>query len=253
MTEKNANLATRLNLKAGMRVFLLNDRAGITDDLRAAVGAGLRTEPDGSAVDAVLFFAANSDELRAHSAQAAPALAAGAMLWILYPKKSAGVTTDLTRDEGWEAISAGGMQAVRQISVNDIWSAVRFKQVADANVRGSVDEQYGGARLHLRPIFDRLAQEISALGPNVSEPLVRGAYVVWSRKSHFVAVGPVGPVGRQAVGVSFKFGAEPFAGRFVASKRVGGGAFTHLITLASLDEIDAELLGYLRRAYTQSV
>lgn len=247
------DLAKRMNLKAGMRALLLNDPAGIEGPLRAALGDGLVSEwagGAGGAADAVLFFAADSSELATVYAAARPALGPASMLWVMYPKKSSGVKSDLTRDEGWQTIVADGWQGVRQISVDDTWSAVRYKQVADAEVRGDVAAHYGGAKAHLRPIFDRVVQAIEALGPQVSDPLVRGNYVAWSRKSHFVAVGPVGKTG---VGVAFKFKDRPFEGRFQASNKVGGGGFTHLVTLKSLDEVDDEFLGYLRQAYEASV
>ncbi len=247
------DLAKRLNLKAGMQVVLLNDHAGVEEPLRAVLGDGLRDAPaagaDGAA-DAVLFFAANSAELATLYTAAKPVLGPASMLWVMYPKKSSGVKSDLTRDVGWAPINADGWQSVRQISVDDTWSAVRYKQVADAEVRGDVGTHYGGAKAHLRPIFDRVVQAIEALGPEVREPLVRGNYVVWSRKSHFVAVGPVGKAG---VGVAFKFRQRPFEGRFQSSSKVGGGGFTHLVTLTSLDEVDDEFLGYLRQAYEASV
>lgn len=244
------DLAKRLNLKSGMAMLLLNDQAGVEGRLRGVLGDGLVTEPTGAARDAVLFFAADSGELATVYAAARSALAPGAMLWVAYPKKSSGVKTDLARDVGWQPILADGWQSVRQITVDDTWSAVRYKQVADAEVRGSVDAQYGAGKAHLRPIFDRVAAEITALGPDVSDPYVRGAYVAWSRKNHFVAVGPVG---KRGVGVAFKFKGEPAEGRFVASSKVGGGGFTHLLVLTSLDEVDDDFLAHLRRAYALSV
>lgn len=251
--------ASKLNLKPGMKVLLLNDQAGLESDLRNALGNDLFTAPPptpapGSpavgSMDAALLFAANSAELLDQYVAARPVLGEEAMLWVMYPKKSSGVTSDLSREEGWSAITGDGWQGVRQIAINDTWSALRYKKVADANVRGSVDEQYSGPKAGLRPIYDKVAQAIAALGPDVSEGLVRSNYVAWSRKNHFVAVGPVGKTG---VGVSFKFKDRPFGGRLTSSNKVGGGGFTHLVTLSSVDEVDEEFLGYLRQAYEASV
>ena len=46
-----------------------------------------------------------------------------------------GVATDLTRDRGWEAV-ADQIDAVSQVAVDDTWSALRFKAVAEAGRRG---------------------------------------------------------------------------------------------------------------------
>jgi hypothetical protein len=39
------------------------------------------------------------------------------------------VKTDLTRDVGWEIVSQAGLRPVTQVSVNEVWSALRFRPV----------------------------------------------------------------------------------------------------------------------------
>ncbi|WP_157843015.1 hypothetical protein [Bacillus sp. FJAT-44742] len=43
-----------------------------------------------------------------------------------FPKKASRVDTDLTRDKGWETAEKEEMKGVSQVSVDDVWSAVRF-------------------------------------------------------------------------------------------------------------------------------
>ncbi|MGL4647951.1 MAG: hypothetical protein ACRC1H_00980, partial [Caldilineaceae bacterium] len=144
-----STFAPKLNLKPTMTVLLLNDQAGLAADLAEALGDGLSTAPASGARDAVLIFAEQSSELATHYGAAKPALGAETILWVMYPKKSSGIKSDMTREQGWAVIEADGWQGVRQISINEIWSALRYKQVADAGVRGSVDDQYSGARAGL--------------------------------------------------------------------------------------------------------
>jgi hypothetical protein len=247
------NLATRLNLKPDMRVLLQNDQAGIDAILADGLGAAPLHAPDGRPVDAALLFAAGSADLQSQYTIAKPALAPTTMLWVMYPKKSSGIKTDLSREEGWSVITVDGWQGVRQIAVDETWSALRYKQVADAEVRGSVESHYAGAKAHLLPVFQAVQTAIEELGPDVSEPLVRGNYVAWSRKSHFVAVGPVGPAKDAAVGVAVKFRDDLLGERMVASNKVGGGAFTHLLPVRTVEEVDDELRALLRRAYEANV
>jgi len=48
------------------------------------------------------------------------------MLWISWPKKSSGVTTDLTED-GIRAIGlAHGLVDVKVAAVDDVWSGLKF-------------------------------------------------------------------------------------------------------------------------------
>ena len=67
--------------------------------------------------------------------KAIAAVDAGAVTWVAYPKKTSGVPTDLTRDRGWEAVT-GDIDAVSQVAVDDTWSALRFKSVAEVGRRG---------------------------------------------------------------------------------------------------------------------
>jgi predicted transport protein len=244
-----APLAGRLNLKPDMRILLYNDPADAAAQLAPDLAGALQTQPAGGPYDAVLFFVATSEELAEIYPSVAHALKPGGMLWIAYPKTTSGVKSDLTRERGWGVVVDDGWQSVRQVSVDDVWSAVRYKKVANAEVRGSVDAQYSGAKAHLRPLYDAVAATIAALGPDVSEPYVRGAYVAWARRNHFVAVGPVG---KRGVGVAFKIKGSPPSTRLEASSRIGGGAFTHLVTLTALEEIDDEFRSLLRSAYEAS-
>lgn len=53
-----------------------------------------------------------------------------ALIWMAYPKKSSkGYQSQLSRDVGWDAMGRYGYEPVRQISLNDDWSALRFKKV----------------------------------------------------------------------------------------------------------------------------
>lgn len=50
-----------------------------------------------------------------------------AVLWISYPKGSSGVDTDLNRDKLWSALSDRGIRPVTQVSIDKVWSGLRFR------------------------------------------------------------------------------------------------------------------------------
>lgn len=62
---------------------------------------------------------------------AAGALAPDGLFWWAYPKKSSRrYASDLARDEGWAPLYGLGFGPVRQIAIDDDWSAVRFRPEA---------------------------------------------------------------------------------------------------------------------------
>lgn len=53
--------------------------------------------------------------------------------WIAFPKRASKILMDLGRYHGWDNLTAKGWIPVRQISLNDQWSALRF--LPRANVK----------------------------------------------------------------------------------------------------------------------
>ncbi len=51
----------------------------------------------------------------------------GKALWFIYPKRSGAICTDISRDKGWEALAAVDLLPVTQVSIDDTWSALRFR------------------------------------------------------------------------------------------------------------------------------
>lgn len=53
------------------------------------------------------------------------------LLWIAYPKKSSKrYKTEINRDNGWLSLGKKGYEGVRQIAINEDWSALRFKHIS---------------------------------------------------------------------------------------------------------------------------
>ena len=47
--------------------------------------------------------------------------------WIAFPKRTSKIPTDLGRDHGWDQLIEANWIAVRQVSLNEKWSALRFR------------------------------------------------------------------------------------------------------------------------------
>lgn len=51
------------------------------------------------------------------------------LLWISYPKGSSKkYKCDFNRDTGWDALGARGFEPVRQVAIDEDWSALRFRK-----------------------------------------------------------------------------------------------------------------------------
>jgi hypothetical protein len=121
--------ARKLQLKPGLKFIVLNAPKGYYEKILAALPQNTVSNRAGKA-DAVLLFAATSAELTTHAAKTIGSVPAGGLLWIAFPKGSSKIQTDLTRDKGWDAISKAGLEGIRSISIDDIWSGLRFRPTA---------------------------------------------------------------------------------------------------------------------------
>ena len=59
----------------------------------------------------------------------------GAIVWCAWPKRTSGLETDLTRDEGWDALTSAGLRGVATVAIDDTWSGLRFRPVEDVRPR----------------------------------------------------------------------------------------------------------------------
>jgi len=77
--------------------------------------------------DAVLLFANTLAEAERLAPAGIASIKMDGLLWIAYPQGTAKVKTDVNRDRLWEAIKPMGWLAVRQVALDDTWSAMRFR------------------------------------------------------------------------------------------------------------------------------
>ena len=107
-----------------------------------------------------------------------------------------------------------------------------------------VDAMYAGPKAALRPFHDRVIALVRDFGDDV-ELAPKQAYVSLRRAKQFGTVGPASG-GRLEIGFNLK--GEPAGGRLEATT----GMCTHRVRLASPDELDAEVTGWLREAYDRA-
>jgi hypothetical protein len=115
------DLTQKLQIRPAQSVAVLNPPPGVS--LPASTPDG---EP--STAEAVIGFAVHHDDLDQLSLVIGAARA-DRLAWIGYPKGGK-LGTDLNRDRLAEALAAHGIQPVRQVSIDDTWSALRFRPAA---------------------------------------------------------------------------------------------------------------------------
>jgi hypothetical protein len=122
-----AELWNKLRMQPGQRVLLLNAPAGYLNEL-GELPEGVEVADDfNGTFDFVQVFVKNLAELERLAPLAVDAVTYDGLLWVSYPKKGSRMESDLSRDVVWEEVAKTDLRAVSQISVNDVWSAIRFR------------------------------------------------------------------------------------------------------------------------------
>jgi hypothetical protein len=134
LTMGDVALIKKLGVKPGRRAAVVNAPDGYLDRIGPPEGVEAATQLHGT-FDFIHVFAVDRATLDRHIGAAHAALAPGGLLWVSYPKGSSKVPTDLNRDVFWEALGYLGLRPVTQVSVDDVWSALRFRPVAEVGSR----------------------------------------------------------------------------------------------------------------------
>ena len=121
----------KLNIKQ-KEAFVLNAPAEFEGEL-LAIQPDITIKKDIGADDEIEFVL-TFVKTKADIDQMTPAinekLKGDAVVWFAYPKgASKKYKAEINRDRGWEILGKSGFEAVRQISIDDDWSAVRFRKV----------------------------------------------------------------------------------------------------------------------------
>jgi hypothetical protein len=120
-------LVKKLKIQPGQRLLVLNAPPGYLDSLGDLPEGTEVSQLSEGRYDFVHVFVKNSNELARLSPGAVAAVVRDGLLWVSYPKGSSKVETDLNRDVLWELMSGTGYRPVAQVSIDEVWSALRFR------------------------------------------------------------------------------------------------------------------------------
>ena len=113
------DLSKKLQIPEGTSVRLVNSPPGFN------LGTQI---PKKEAGEAVLAFATNTKEIIAYCKPAIDAAKENRLSWIAYPKAGQ-LGTDLNRDKLFQLVKPYGIEGVRLVSIDDVWSAMRFRPI----------------------------------------------------------------------------------------------------------------------------
>ena len=107
-------------------------------ELVGGLPPGVVTVDDLVEADVVLLFTDDAASLERSLAVHGESLRSrGKVTWFAYPK---GNRTDLNRDSLWPVVGRYGLRPITQIAVDETWSALRFRPLAEG------EKQFSGGK-----------------------------------------------------------------------------------------------------------
>jgi hypothetical protein len=118
-------VAHKLQIPPASTVVVLGSPSDV--DLEIDSDCLVLTDPsDAARAHAVIGFVVRADDLDDTAGPAIAAARQDRLAWIAYPKARQ-LGTDLNRDVLAALVEARGAQPVRSVSINQVWSALRFR------------------------------------------------------------------------------------------------------------------------------
>lgn len=124
-------LFKKLNLKDQKEILVLNAPESFKSELQALNDASiLSVISNAKNIEFSLAFVTTQKELDAMAKVIIEKTKGDAILWFAYPKStSKKYKCEFNRDTGWQALGDHGFEGVRQVAIDEDWSALRFRRV----------------------------------------------------------------------------------------------------------------------------
>ena len=119
-------LVKKLGIKEGYRIAFVNAPKGFVKELGELPSEVRIISRPGRPLDFILLFTKSAAALKRDFAGLARMLLPNGMLWVAWPKKSSGVSTDLSDNNVRQIGLGASLVDVKVCAVNDIWSGLKF-------------------------------------------------------------------------------------------------------------------------------
>jgi hypothetical protein len=120
----------KLNFKAHKHIVCLNAPISFQTELKAMSKEAEIFESLSSlkSIEFAIVFATTQSQIDKAATQLNKKLMADGVLWFCYPKgTSKRYTCEFNRDTGWKFLGELGYEPVRQVAIDEDWSALRFR------------------------------------------------------------------------------------------------------------------------------
>jgi hypothetical protein len=124
-------LFKKLNLKNQTVLHIVQAPASFQTEIKDIAPLPVITASTGKeSIQFFLAFVTKQKEVDDLSRKAAARLTDDGLLWLAYPKSSSKkYKCEFNRDSGWDELGKLGFEPVRQVAIDEDWSALRFRKV----------------------------------------------------------------------------------------------------------------------------
>jgi len=124
-------LFKKLNYKNQAHILSLNSPDSFNNELQnmSVLATIINDETQLAEIDFAIIFVTKLNEIDNCLERVYPKLKDDAVLWFCYPKgTSRKYKCDFNRDNGWSSLAKYNLESVRQVAVDEDWSALRFRK-----------------------------------------------------------------------------------------------------------------------------
>ncbi|WP_025144760.1 YdeI/OmpD-associated family protein [Pedobacter jeongneungensis] len=86
--------------------------------------------------NALITFTVNKDQLHQQIKNNLKHINAKTIFWVIYPKKSSKIKSDLDLMKSWEELNTFGLTPCASVAVNETWTALRLKLIDEVKPSG---------------------------------------------------------------------------------------------------------------------
>jgi hypothetical protein len=121
----------KLNFSGRAGIVILNSPDSFQAEVNLLRGVEVCTNlKSAGEIPFALIFVQRQMEIGEYAALMAAKASGDAIVWFAYPKGSSKkYQSDINRDAGWQPMRQLGFDTVRQVAIDDDWSALRFRRV----------------------------------------------------------------------------------------------------------------------------